>query len=190
MLKKSLFAIALLGLLASMAMAGDEVIWRKEGCTWRYSHCFKARDICKIPVFLKVGYYIKLDKCGDRKIIMNPMGVDYVGCTDFTISSNFTMVIGARIEVLQAGKDIQGDLGKWEAYIDGGGIVRQKGGKTEGHKICAKVKEPTMIAMMDPGDHSEVQVAHAFITVRPVCRAGGTDDGFEESGGGSSNLEP
>jgi len=189
MLKKSLFAIALVGLLASVAMAGDEVIWRGEGCAWPWIHCYKPLDICKIPVYLKVGYYVKIDKCNGLKILMAPSGVDYVGCTDFTISSNFNMVIGARVVVNSAGTAIKG-AGDWSAYIDTGGVVRQRAGKTETHKICVKVKEPNMLAMSDPTAHNEVRVGDAYITVKPQCTSGGDFSSFSWTGNSGSIPQP
>ena len=182
MLKKSLFAIALVGLLASMAMAGDDVQVRAEGCTWPWIKCYKPYDICRVPVWIKVGYYVKIDKCNGLKIMMQPSGADYVGCVDFGITSNFNMVIGARIEVLDSGKAFQSDLGKWSAWIDGGGTIRQKAGKHETHKLCAKVKEPNPLAIGDPVAHDELKVAYAFITVKPQCTSGGNFDGFSVSG--------
>lgn len=137
MLKKGLFAIALLGLFAVSAQAlcttynigmtntgGSGWVkidpqtdpnfntsfnlgtWYKQ---WpgTVSVCtnYTAIDLCCIPVWLEVGMYAEVYKCGDQKITLKQVPCFtghtsdypcYQGCTNVGVRGNFPMLLGLK----------------------------------------------------------------------------------------------
>jgi len=109
MLKKCLFAIAVTALLAVTVQAGetkgDGVEW--DCGTWAYKGEpypwpveYKKVEICRIPVWMEVGFWVEIKGCEEAEILLkqvmcSEIGRDpedfpcYKGCTEFSMRTNF-----------------------------------------------------------------------------------------------------
>jgi hypothetical protein len=136
MLKRILIVIAVVALIATSAQAlgpnehyGDDAksISIKGDFTdmsigWPFE--YKALTLCEIPVYMNVGYYVQVEKCNDRKIILQQVDcVDngfgkavgnwpcYYDCENVKIRSNFEVKLGVdRVK-------IGGTIKDWSASV-------------------------------------------------------------------------
>ncbi len=162
MVKRSLIAIALLALVATMAFGADGQI-KKDG-SW--PTVYVALDLCTMPVVMDVGMYVQIIEC-DKKII-KLVQVDcasigqsafpcYSDCEDFDIRANFTAVLGSRID--NKADWVKGMTSYYdgESTVPGDGVVYKR-------TVCVDAWEAE-IWTSGPGD--EVKVADLTITVKP-----------------------
>lgn len=110
MLKKCLFAIAVTALLAVTVQAGTPksgVPWEDSGDWWAYKGHpypwpveYKKVEICRIPIWMEVGYWVEIKDCEDAEILLiqqDCLEVDrkegdfpcYKGCTNIRMRTNF-----------------------------------------------------------------------------------------------------
>jgi hypothetical protein len=121
MVKKCIFALALVALLVSVApaeispgsgtTAGSDnqpanVVKRDGDWPWTY----KAIDLCVMPVYMDVGHYVQLEKCGDRKIELKQVACETIGknvgdhfpcysdCEAFKVRANFKAIFGGELK--------------------------------------------------------------------------------------------
>jgi hypothetical protein len=167
MVKKSLIAIAMLAFLATTVQAGDlaENPWKwDDHWPWTYT----ALEICQIPVYMDVGYYVELMKCGEKKIVLKQVSCSdigkapedfpcYYGCVKFNIRANFEVKLGTVL--YKNGPVIDG----WSASLPLGDIVPGDGAEHE-REVCVSAWK-AQIWSASPGD--EVLVGEVAITVKP-----------------------
>ena len=178
MIKRTLIAIAVVALLASSAQAlgpdphtgggnspAIKVNIEKLDIGWPFE--YKALDLCVIPVYMNVGYYVQLEKCHERKVKLVQVdcgdmekGSDwpcYQDCEDMKIRANFEAKIGAKLE------NKTGVIDKMDAYFKGGDIV-DASGDWNTITVCVEAWK-TKLWEQAPG--SQVKVADLVITVKP-----------------------
>jgi hypothetical protein len=91
MLKRSLFAVAAVALLAMVAQAGEIKMHE-----WPTS--FVPQVLTTIPVVMDVGFWAQIKDQDKLKITLNQTGIhDYSGCTDVTILCNFNLTVSCSI---------------------------------------------------------------------------------------------
>jgi len=135
MVKKSIIAIALMCMLSTVSYSQDgfpsgqfkvDGLWP---ATIQIS--YTPQVICKIPVYIKVGMFIQVENCGNKKITMEqvncPQGQSfpcYKGCTTIKVRSNFEAKLSLQKNDFQTGII---DNGKWKAYFssDNGATVKE-----------------------------------------------------------------
>jgi hypothetical protein len=166
MVKKSLIAIALLAFLATTVQAGDlaENPWKfDDHWPWTYT----ALEICQIPVYMDVGYYVFLKDCGKKKIVLKQVPCKdigkedkhfpcYYGCVKFDIRANFPVKLGTKLTKI--GPVIK----NWSASLDNDLVPGD--GNYHTREVCVSAWE-TQIWTAAPGD--EVLVGEVAITVKP-----------------------
>jgi hypothetical protein len=182
-MKRTLIAIAVVALLATSANAAIEdpyyftagshsaiKIDGKESPTlrWPYQIVYDELIVCNIPIKMKVGMFVQVKDCKDKKIVLEQVNCDdigkgagdypcYLGCVDFDVRANFDVKLGSNLH-----KD--GDvIDSWSAYYDGGNTVAGDG-DWHGIKLCVKAWK-TKIYKAAPGD--QVSVGSVDITVKP-----------------------
>lgn len=182
-MKRTLIAIAVVALLATSVnaaiedpyyfSAGDFHAVKVDGkdtptFRWPYTVSYNALTICNIPIKMKVGMFVQINKCKDKKILLEQVncadigqGADkypcYLGCVNFDVRANFPVKLGSSLHK-------EGDIiGDWSAYYDGGDTVPGDG---EWHpiKLCVKAWS-TKLYKAQPGD--EVSVGNVDVTVKP-----------------------
>jgi hypothetical protein len=121
MVKKSLIAIALVGILASTSFAGDlaKGYWKfDDGWPVDIEVDWTELELCQIPIYIDIGMYIELEDCGKldkygkpiKKIILEQVQCDtlttkghasqfpcYKGCEDLKVRSNFDAILGLKL---------------------------------------------------------------------------------------------
>jgi hypothetical protein len=91
MLKKSLFVVAALAMLAVTAQAGTIKVH-----TWPTT--FVAQELATIPVYMDVGYYVEVKDQNKIGITLSQKTVkDFEGCTDISVENNFALTLTCSI---------------------------------------------------------------------------------------------
>jgi hypothetical protein len=156
MLKKSLFAVALVALLASMAPAGEIKLdgWPTGG--------FIPLEITKIPVVMDIGYWVFIPDQDKLRIKLHQTAVDqgvshtFEGNTDMKVRANFDLKLATSIA--SAGV-ISGD---WSSWVTPDTV--SAGEHTV--KVYAKLTNAKVPTGLQAGS-KDVQVATVTVTVVP-----------------------
>jgi hypothetical protein len=110
MVRKSIFALAVVVLMISTVQAGDPAIKKDGDWPWTY----QPIDICVFPVYMDVGHYVQLKECHKRELILEQVsctdkkedgGLDkeegdfpcYKGCEEIEVRANFPAIFGATL---------------------------------------------------------------------------------------------
>ena len=182
MVKKTLIAMAAVVLLASVAQAAlEEYYFGKDGhrmtkvdgsTTIRWPFEYKALNVCCMPVKMSVGMWVEVEKCDDKKIILEQVDCGdipgrgagdfpcYVGCQKLKVRANFDVKLGTKLTK----KDIPGDdvINEWEAYYNGDSVV--PAGDWKEVEVCVKAWKARLWRQA-AGD--EVEVGTLCITAKP-----------------------
>jgi len=152
MLKKSLFVVAALAMLAVTAQAGVVKIH-----TWPTT--FVAQELATIPVKMDVGYWIEM-KDQDKKVInlAQKTNTSYEGCTEITVENNFALTMTCTI----AGNGVVGG----DFACDFGGGVKSANLEPGTNKVnvCAYL---TKAAIKGTAPAKGVHVANVKLWVVP-----------------------
>jgi len=175
MVKKCIFALAVVALLVTIAPAAtpdpnnqpDAVVKRDGDWPWTY----KAIDLCVMPILMDVGHFVQLEKCGDREVILkqvtcSTIGKDnsddfpcYKGCEEIKVRANFPAILGGRVDKIG---DILKDTDvKWvddDFQLDGGGAW-------EPFEVCVLAWNAEIWKAAEPD--SKTHVGDLAITVKP-----------------------
>ena len=178
MLKRTLIAVAVVALLATSAQAlgpdphtgggnspAIKVNIEQMHIGWPFE--YKALDLCVIPVYMNVGYYVQVEKCNERKIKLVQVecgdmekGSDwpcYQDCEDVKVRANFEAKLGLDLRNLTSVID-----GK-AAYFKGTNIV-DASGDWNTITVCVEAWK-TKLWENSPG--TQVKVGDLVITVKP-----------------------
>jgi hypothetical protein len=180
MVKRTLIAIAVVALLATSAQAlGPEphtgggnspaikVNHQKMHVMWPFE--YKALDLCVIPVYMNVGYYVQIEKCNERKIKLQQVPCDelvkggsdwpcYSDCEDIKIRNNFEVKLGCKLENRASVID------KKACFFKGGDVIQPSAGWQK-ITVCVELWKTKLWNGQSPG--AEVKVADLHITVKP-----------------------
>ena len=183
MAKRSLIAIAVAALLATSAQAlgpdphtglidgmhqSIKVNIQKTDIAWSFE--YKARDLCVIPVYMHVGYFVDVAECliGIKlaQVDCGEIGKDigdwpcYLDCRNILIRANFEAKLGLRLEKNRAGDDI---IGEWDAYFGRGDVIAGDG-RWHTKRVCVKAWK-ARLQNRSPG--ARVRVGKVTVTVKP-----------------------
>jgi hypothetical protein len=154
MLKKSLFAVAVVALLAATAPAGEIKIHN-------WPTTFVPQELTDIPVLMDVGYWVYIKDQHKLKIKLSQQSItEYSGCTDVAIQCNFSLATTCSISATGAvpGKYSCKTLGG----TDGDGSLDSPGGTIQ---VCAYLKEAKLVGT--PGGQKDIHVATVTLKVAP-----------------------
>lgn len=167
MVKKCMIALAVVALMVTVVRADDPVIKHDGDWPWTY----KALDLCKMPIYLDVGHYVKLKECHKREIKLKQVDCEsigkgsgdfpcYDGCEEFQVKANFPAIFGGEIDKIGPVikekavyfkddiKQISGSTGDWEKL-----------------EICIKLWKTEIWKAAEPDD--KLHVGDLRITVKP-----------------------
>ncbi|MBN1973043.1 MAG: hypothetical protein JW787_05355 [Sedimentisphaerales bacterium] len=108
MVKKSIIAIALISMLATVSYAQDTQVsgqYKVDG-DWpaTITITYTPVEICRIPIYIKVGMFIELRDCNKKKIVLKqvscPSGQSfpcYKGCTTIEVRANFEALLKLKL---------------------------------------------------------------------------------------------
>jgi len=149
MLKKSLFAVALVALLAATVPAGEIKIHN-------WPTTFVPQELTDIPVVMDVGYWVYIKDQDKLKIKLQQKSItEYEGCTDVTLQCNFSLKASCSISATGA---VPGSYSCWvnNSEIDSpGGVVT----------VCAKLKDAKLVGTA--GGQKDIHVATVTLKVAP-----------------------
>ena len=149
MVKKSLFAVAAVALLAVAAQAGEIKIheWPCE---------FISQEVATIPVVMDVGYWIRIKDQDKLKIKLEQKSIhEYEGCTDMKVECNLNISLSCSISATGAVP------GKYSCSLNPADVDSPGGTVT----VCAKLKDADL--SKTPGGSKNVHVATITIKVKP-----------------------
>ena len=156
MLKKSLFAVAVVALLAAVAPAGEIKLH-----DWPTSYI--PQELTDIPVLMDIGFWCYIKDQDKLKIKLaqtqqtEAAKHNYEGCTDVTIQSNFDMKLSCSISKNGA---VNGDYScsvTPSTLSVGGGTV----------SVCAKITKAVLNTGGLVGGTKDLQVATVTLKVAP-----------------------
>ncbi|MBN1804078.1 MAG: hypothetical protein JW837_02390 [Sedimentisphaerales bacterium] len=111
---KNIYKVILMALIVlGAAYAGTETKKNTEDEACKY----KLFDLCKFPVNLDVGHYVRLENCHKRKIELKQVQCEdigqtndkfpcYKGCDTFKVKANFPAIFSASIDTGADDKDM------------------------------------------------------------------------------------
>ncbi len=158
MLKKSLFAVAVVALLAAMAPAGEIKLM-----SWPTSYI--AQELTDIPVLMDIGYWVFIKDQDKLKIKLSQTGSQgsntgqhqYEGCTNVTVQSNFDLKLSCSIASNGAvGGDYSCSVTP-STLPTGGGTV----------SVCAKLVKANLGSAGLVGGQKDLRVATVTLKVAP-----------------------
>jgi hypothetical protein len=153
-MKKALFAVAAVAVLAVAAQAG-EIKYHEWPTT------LVPQEIATIPVTMDVGYWVKIKDQGDLKIKLGQQSIHtYYGCTNMVVETNTCLTFSSSIsKVTKDGSVVvPGDYSSSlsPANIDApGGTI----------SVCAKLENADLSKVA--GGTKNVHVANVTIKVVP-----------------------
>jgi hypothetical protein len=187
-MKKTLIAMVAVVLLASVAQAAlTEYHWSKDKYAYtkvdgksevRWPFEYKYLTICDMPVKMNIGVWVEVEKCDDKKIILEQVSCTadvmkegpttnigsgdfpcYHDCEKFKVRSNTQMELGTNL--IKGSANV---IDKWEGYYRSGNIVEPGASYTEA-TVCVKAWK-AMLYNKNAGD--EIEVGRLQITARPA----------------------
>jgi len=157
-MKKALFAVAAVALLAVVAQAG-EIKYHEWPCAPI------PQEITTIPVVMDVGYWVRIKDQDKLKITLKQDSIhDYSGCTNATVETNTCLTFSCSIaKVKKDGVDVVGGDSSYSCSVSPANIDAPGGTLT----VCAKIAKADLSKV--PGGSKGVHVAN--VTVKVVPRA-------------------
>ena len=155
MLKKSLFVVAAVALLAVAAQAGEIKIHN-----WPTSYI--PQEITEIPVLMDVGYWVSIKDQDKLKIKLQQKNIhEYEGCTDILVSCNFELTLSTSISPVKVDGNnvINGKYSSSVSPADLGVGIEQTA------TVCAKLLEANLSSVS--GGTKDVHVATVKVKVVP-----------------------
>lgn len=167
MVKKSIFALAVVALLVSVVHADDPSIKRDGDWPWTY----KAIDLCKMPVYMDVGHYVQMKECHKRELKVKQVDCEsigkgsgdfpcYDGCEEFEVRANFPAIFGGNLS------NLAGIIKEKSVYWKDD--INQISGSTGGWEkltVCVKFWKTEIWKAASPDN--EMKVADLTVTVKP-----------------------
>lgn len=149
MLKKSLFVVVAVALLAVTAQAGEIK-------THSWPTTYVPQEITDIPVVMDIGYWVAIKDQDKLQIKLAQQSVHtYQGCTNMTVQCNFNVTLSCSISATGA---VGGDYGCSVSPAD----IDSPGGTAQ---VCAQLNNANL--NNTTGGTSNVQVATVKIKVVP-----------------------
>ena len=149
MLKKSLFVVAAVALLAATAQAGEVK-------THSWPTSYVAVEVADIPVIMDIGYWVSILDQDDLEIELQQQDIHtYEGCCDITVECNFNLKLSCSITSTGA---VGGDYG---CYVNGAEIDAPGGVAT----VCATLADAELGDQT--GGTNNVRVATVTVKVVP-----------------------
>ncbi|MBW7988670.1 MAG: hypothetical protein FVQ84_01420 [Planctomycetes bacterium] len=167
MVKKCIFALAVVALLISAVHADDPVIKRDGDWPWTY----KAIDLCKMKVLMDVGHFVQLKECNKRELILKQVDCEsidkgsgdfpcYDGCEEIEVKANFPAIFNGDLD--KVGPILKDTKVYW---ADDKNQISGSTGDWEKLTVCLKAWKAEIWRATSPDD--KTHVGDLTITVKP-----------------------
>jgi hypothetical protein len=188
MIKKTMIAVAAMAFLASAIPAfaaisvwqftdeqSDDLALKVDGKqTVRWPFDYKFLEICRIPIEMKVGMFIRVKDCDDKKIVLTQKDCEdqvinkdsddwpcYFGCVEVDISANFDAELDTKLYYENG--DIEDAIDdNWSSSIDPDTIAGD--GDRHTVEICVKAWK---VKLEDIPYGDSVDIGEVAILARP-----------------------
>ncbi len=153
-MKKVLFAVAAVAVLAVAAQAG-EIKYHE------WPTALVPQEITTIPVVMDVGYWVKIKDQGDLKITLGQQSIHtYSGCTNMVVETNTCLTFSSSISKMTKDGNavVPGDYSSSVSPAD----LDSPGGTVS---VCAKMENADLSKVA--GGTKGVHVANVTIKVVP-----------------------
>jgi len=181
MLKRTLIVVAVVALLATSAQAlgpdphtgggnSPAIKVNNESRVIGWPFEYKALDLCVIPVYMNVGYYVQVEKCNERKIKLVQVDCEdqrvgkgagdwpcYYDCENVKIRANFEVKLGVKKE------KIGSVIKDWSAWVTPDVVGPSSGWSTV--SVCVKTWKTELWKAGTVGQ--TVRVGTVILTVKP-----------------------
>jgi hypothetical protein len=163
MVKKSIFALAVVALMVTAVQATDPSIKKDGDWPWTY----KAITLCTMPVYMDVGHYVQMKECNKRELIVKQVDCTggrefpcYSGCEEFEVRANFPAIFGGDLKNLSGMID-----GKSVWWKDDNNQINGSTGGWEKLEVCVDFWKVQLWEAN--GRNDKTKVADLAITVKP-----------------------
>jgi hypothetical protein len=168
-MKKVLFVALVVAILAAGAHAAKV---QKKVTSWTWTKIFDPKETCVMNLKMKIGWWFKVDSCGDIELIQEGSSTSYSGCRNIKVWTNFPAQWTATVA--------PGDVVKaksWSGYFKDGEDSVSKLQTEEGNhtiKVCARAKEVDHMGNADgiAGTKQTVGKLTLWVAPQPIT---GTD---------------
>jgi hypothetical protein len=169
MVKKCIFALAVVALMVTVVSAGTSPTVKRDG-DWPWT--YKPIDLCIMPIWMDVGHFVQLKNCNDRKIELKQVtctdieknNVDdfpcYKDCETFEVRANFPAIFDGRVD------KIGPILKDTKVTFEGDKFQIQGTGGWESLTICVTAWKAE-IWNAPEGPDSKTRVGDLAVTVKP-----------------------
>lgn len=155
-MKKALFAVAVVALLAVVAQAG-EIKYH----TWPTVKV--AQELATIPVTMDVGYWVRIKEQNKLGIKLTQIKInEYFGCTNVAIETNTQLKVTASVARFEDRVPGKYTVGFGESMA-GDATVDRPGGTV---RVCVRLENPDLSKI--PGGDKNVRVATVTLRVVPT----------------------
>lgn len=178
MLKKCLFAIAVTALLAVTVQAAVETLegecgkWAYKGHPYPWPVEYKKIEICRIPIWMEVGFWVEIDGCEDAEILLvqvdcEEVGRDaddwpcYYGCAKLAIRTNFVAEIDG--DVSHSGFDMS-----HKERFNGEEPLKPFGGDGDWHDVEACVIAYNLKLWKETPAGVKEEIGYLKVRIRPT----------------------
>ena len=180
MLKKCLIAIALVAFLAATVQADTS---QYKGDPWPWPFKWKKVEICSIPVYMEIGWWIEVKDCQDLEIILKQVPCNelhmkdttdwpcYQGCEDVKIRANFEAELSLDLDKTKKGDDVihKSKVGwnvpGWPEKL----ILGPTGGSWEEYEVCVELYDTDLWEIDASSAGVLEKVADLVIEVEPTA---------------------
>ncbi len=179
---KNIYRVILMGLVVLGVVYASTGTEEKTKEAWKY----QPLDICKLPVFMKVGHYVEVKDCHKREIELKQVDCDeigqasnkfpcYKGCDVINVRANFPAIFSASLNKNGGGEDMLKEVNLyWEDSVN---TIQGCTGGWEELKLCLEVCDVDLYKFA-PGT---VKVGDIMIQVRcPDDPKDDTNDGTKD----------
>jgi len=190
MVKKSIIAIALMGMLATVSFAQDGQVNGQVKVDGMWPCQYIPLEVCRIPIVMDIGMFIEVIDCGKKKIVLKqvtcPAGRSfpcYKGCTTIGVRSNFEAQLG--LKLYKVGNVISSSFfgDNWEAYFNDTSTtpptkksswIIPGNGNTTNVEVCVEAWDANIYAAPPGNDacKTAVSVGQVGITAVPTAACG------------------
>ena len=181
MLKKCLLALVLTAFLAVTAQAiiQDQTYdcgrWGYKGHPYPWPVEYKKVEICRIPLWMEIGFYIEVCGCDDAEILLEQVDCEeigrkktewpcYYGCAKIQIRSNFEVEIDGDV-------DHSVDMSHQERFTGCGMTLKEPvkcPGDSAWHEIEACVRAYNVKLLGETPTGQAVNIGYLSIRARPT----------------------
>ncbi|MBN2590896.1 MAG: hypothetical protein JXA96_13610 [Sedimentisphaerales bacterium] len=182
MVKKSIIAIALMCMLATVSYGQDT--WGVTGQVkvdggWPVTIQYTPMEICRIPIFIKVGMFIEIENCSQKKIVLEQVNCTgghafpcYKGCTEIKVRANFEAQLS--LKLYKIGSLISGSWAgdNWKAYFtDDDGVTTSTtyiitgDGNWNPVDVCVEAWD---VNIYGAGPNTQVQIGEVAVLAMPT----------------------